>query len=43
VVATGGLAPAVVDHCRSVERLEPALTLLGLRLIFERNTAREEA
>jgi type III pantothenate kinase len=43
VVATGGLAPAVVDHCRRVERLEPALTLLGLRLVFERNTAMEEA
>jgi type III pantothenate kinase len=42
VVATGGLAPAVVDHCRRVERLEPALTLVGLRLVFERNTAREE-
>jgi type III pantothenate kinase len=42
VVATGGLAAAVVDHCRRVERLEPALTLVGLRRVFERNTAREE-
>jgi type III pantothenate kinase len=42
VVATGGLGPTVVRHCRAVERLEPALTLLGLRLVYERNTTREE-
>jgi type III pantothenate kinase len=38
VIATGGLAPTVVRHSRRVEHLEPALTLLGLRLVFERNT-----
>ncbi|MGI8666915.1 MAG: type III pantothenate kinase, partial [Jatrophihabitans sp.] len=38
VIATGGLAPLIVEHCRSVSRHEPDLTLLGLRLIFERNT-----
>ena len=37
VVATGGLAPIVVKHCRRVERIEPQLTLNGLRLIFDRN------
>jgi type III pantothenate kinase len=37
VVATGGLAAAVVEHCRLVERTEPSLTLIGLRLVFERN------
>jgi type III pantothenate kinase len=37
VVATGGLAPVVVEHCSLVERVEPMLTLMGLRLIFERN------
>jgi type III pantothenate kinase len=42
VVATGGLGPTVVRHCRDVQRLEPALTLLGLRLVYERNTTREE-
>lgn len=39
VVATGGLAPMVVAHCHRVERVEPTLTLIGLRLIFERNAA----
>jgi type III pantothenate kinase len=37
VVATGGMAPTVVEHCSRVERFEPTLTLTGLRLVFERN------
>lgn len=37
VVATGGFAPMIADHCRSIERVDPDLTLHGLRLIFERN------
>jgi len=36
VVATGGLAPLVVDQCASVQHHEPWLTLEGLRLIHER-------
>jgi type III pantothenate kinase len=35
VVATGGLAPVIQPHCREVERLEPDLTLVGLRIAFE--------
>jgi type III pantothenate kinase len=38
VIATGGLAPLVVQHCETVDRHEPDLTLIGLRLIYERNT-----
>ncbi len=38
VVATGGLAPVVVDECRSVTHHEPWLTLRGLELVFTRNT-----
>ena len=37
VIATGGLAPLVSEHCETVTRHEPDLTLLGLRLIYERN------
>jgi type III pantothenate kinase len=37
VIATGGLATLVIDHSETVTRYEPDLTLLGLRLIFERN------
>jgi type III pantothenate kinase len=37
VIATGGLATLVIDHSDTVTRYEPDLTLLGLRLIFERN------
>ena len=37
VVATGGLAPVVLDDCATVTHHEPMLTLIGLRLIFERN------
>jgi type III pantothenate kinase len=38
VIATGGLAPLVVEHADTVTRHEPDLTLIGLRLIYERNT-----
>jgi type III pantothenate kinase len=38
VIATGGLAELVVEHCHTVDHHEPWLTLEGLRLIYERNT-----
>ncbi len=37
VIATGGLAGTVMEHCASIERTEPTLTLIGLRAIFELN------
>jgi len=37
VIATGGLASVVLDECATVTHHEPALTLIGLRLIYERN------
>jgi type III pantothenate kinase len=37
VVATGGLAPVVIPHCRTVDRHEPWLTLEGLRIVHERS------
>jgi type III pantothenate kinase len=37
VVATGGLAPVVLEECRRIDVHEPWLTLIGLRLVFERN------
>lgn len=36
VVATGGLAGVVAAHCPALERVEPNLTLDGVRLILER-------
>jgi type III pantothenate kinase len=42
VVATGGLAEVVVPLCQTIDHHEPWLTLEGLRLIFEKNTARDE-
>ena len=36
-VATGGLAPTIVPHCRSVDTIDEFLTLDGLRMIFEMN------
>jgi type III pantothenate kinase len=38
VVATGGMADAVGAHCQSIQQTEPNLTLIGLRVIFDRNT-----
>ena len=37
VVATGGLAGAVLDACETVQRHEPWLTLHGLRILWDRN------
>ncbi|MGQ0813362.1 MAG: type III pantothenate kinase [Gemmatimonadota bacterium] len=34
VVATGGLAALIGPHCRTVERVEPFLTLYGLELAY---------
>jgi type III pantothenate kinase len=39
VVATGGLAPVVYPHCTVIERLEPQLTLVGLRMAYDLITA----
>ncbi|GAA3972608.1 type III pantothenate kinase [Actinomadura viridis] len=38
VIATGGLAPLVLEEARSIDEHEPWLTLVGLRLIYQRNT-----
>ncbi len=37
VIATGGLAPLVLAESQTVQHHEPDLTLIGLRLVFERN------
>ncbi|ATE52159.1 MULTISPECIES: type III pantothenate kinase [Actinosynnema] len=37
VLATGGLAPLVVSESTAIQIHAPDLTLLGLRLVFERN------
>ncbi|MEU0792826.1 type III pantothenate kinase [Amycolatopsis sp. NPDC005961] len=38
VLATGGLAPLVISESETITEHVPDLTLLGLRLVFERNT-----
>lgn len=37
IVATGGLAPLVVEESSTITHHEPDLTLEGLRLVFEKN------
>ena len=37
VIATGGLAPLLLDEVTIIDAHEPWLTLIGLRLAFERN------
>jgi type III pantothenate kinase len=37
VLATGGLAARIANETKSIERVEPFLTLTGLRLLFEKN------
>jgi type III pantothenate kinase len=42
VVATGGLAGRVANESRAIEKVEPFLTLEGLRIIFEKNRPKAE-
>ena len=37
VIATGGLAPLIIGVAETIDEHEPNLTLIGLRLIHERN------
>ncbi len=37
VIGTGGLAPLIARETASIERVDDALTLHGLRLLYERN------
>jgi type III pantothenate kinase len=37
VVATGGLAPLVLAESETIQHHEPDLTLIGLRLVFDKN------
>jgi type III pantothenate kinase len=39
VVATGTAAPLIVSEARTIDVHEPWLTLIGLRLIYGRNTS----
>jgi type III pantothenate kinase len=38
VVATGGLAELVIEECSSITDHQPWLTLVGLEIVFARNT-----
>jgi type III pantothenate kinase len=37
VIATGGLSPLMTGLCESIDEHEPDLTLIGLRLVYEKN------
>ena len=39
VIATGGLAEAIIPYSRTIQHHEPWLTIQGLRIVFERNQA----
>ena len=37
IIATGGLAPLVINEVSVIDAYEPWLTLIGLRLVYEKN------
>jgi len=37
VIATGGNAKIIAEHSREIEEVSPLLTLVGLRIIYEKN------
>jgi type III pantothenate kinase len=39
VIATGGLAPLIIGVSETIDEHEPDLTLIGLRLIHEKNNS----
>ncbi len=41
-VATGGLAPMIAPETQLIEHVDPDLTLKGLRIVWERNTATQK-
>ncbi len=43
VIATGGLAQRIAAESKSIERVEPFLTLEGLRMLYEKNRSPSEA
>lgn len=42
VVATGGLSELIAPHTRSIDHVEPWLTLHGLRVVYQRNVGSSE-
>src|ERR1700730_4420598 len=42
-IATGGLAPLVIAEVSVIDAYEPWLTLIGLRLVYERNAGQAES
>jgi len=43
VIATGGLAQRVANETQTIQRVEPFLTLEGLRMLYEKNRSPSEA
>jgi type III pantothenate kinase len=39
VIATGGLAELIAPHSKTIEQVDPLLTLDGLRLLWSRRDA----
>jgi len=39
IIATGGYAALIAPHCETINRVDDALTLTGMRLIWEQRSS----
>jgi len=42
VIATGGIAALIVNQSKQIQKVEPFLTLEGMKILFEENEKKQK-